>query len=72
MISLELKHPFIVEYKYFIHEYNREKDRYRTHTLIEHLGGKDLHNYINVQNDKRKNGELDEKELMKTAKLFGG
>ena len=71
MIARDLKHKFIVEYKYFIHEYNESKKRYRTHTVIEFLEGKDLKNYIDEQNKKRLAGTLNKDELILGAKKFG-
>ena len=83
MIAKELKHPFIAEYKYFIHEYHQEaetpraaqnekqeegpKDKYMTHLMLEYLGGKDLNHYIITRCK-----ELSETQRLYQTKLFGG
>ena len=89
MIAKELKHPFIAEYKCFIHEYDKNleedshhvskfedykfqdaqnncKDKYMTHLMLEHLGGKDLNHFIN-----HIRSQLSEAELIEKARMFG-
>ena len=54
LIGAKLQHPNIVEYKYFVKEYNINKNRYRINIIMEYIQGKNLSNHIK-SNGKPKN-----------------
>lgn len=49
-IGKNLKHPNVVDYKYFMHEYNSVSKKFQVHTLIEILDGQDMDAYLQQPN----------------------
>lgn len=49
-IGKNLKHPNVIDYKYFMHEYNSATRNFQFHTLIEMLDGKDMEAYLRKPN----------------------
>ena len=45
-ISHDLKHPNIVEYKYFIREYNKLLKKHEFHNIMEYIDGPDMRTLI--------------------------
>ena len=45
-ISHVLKHPNIIQYKYFIRFYNKEKKLHEFHNIMEYLDGPDMRQFL--------------------------
>ena len=49
-IGKNLRHPNIIDYRYFVHEYQKEREQYHFHTLIEMVEGGDMDAYLRRPN----------------------
>ena len=66
-LSQKLQHPNIIEYQYFVHRYDINRDRYEFHTIMELMEGKDMENFF-IQ---MKSRQRSQQEILRKARSMG-
>ena len=66
IIAKTLSHPNIVQYKYFLHTFNKKTGCYQAHTILEMLEGGDMNEFIKRNLHLRSNVQFQDQILNKT------